>query len=110
LTKKNRELETQREELSDKLERANDSSGDNEKILRNEITALKKNIEILEKNLSDEQSRHAKEMADLTATLKDRLEKLKEQQRKTVNELEESKAQEVEVLNSRWEKATRDRE
>jgi hemoglobin-like flavoprotein len=48
-----RELETSLEESNDKFNRHSESSGDNEKILKNEITALKKNIEVLEQNLSD---------------------------------------------------------
>ena len=83
------------------MTRLGDSSGDNEKILKNQIDALKKNITILETSLSDEQNRHAQEMSDLTANLKDKLERLKEQQRRTISEFEDSKAQEVEVLRSR---------
>lgn len=91
LEKKNRELETIKEELNEKIERHADSSGDQEKVLRIEIDSLKKNIEILEKNLSEEQSRHANEMADLSANLKAKLEKLQAQQKKTLAEFEDSR-------------------
>ena len=77
------------------MERQNDSAGDYEKVLKNEIEALKKNIAVLEQNLSDEQNRHAKEMDDLTATLKSKLDRLIAQQKQTVSELEESKANEL---------------
>ena len=55
------------------MTRLGDSSGDNEKILNNQIVALKKNIVILETSLSEEQNRHAQEMSDLSDNLKDKL-------------------------------------
>jgi chaperonin cofactor prefoldin len=67
------QLETEREELSDKLERHADSSGNQERVLTSQIDALNKNIELLESGLSEEQTRHAKEMAELSANLKEKL-------------------------------------
>lgn len=110
LTKKNRELETEREELHEKLERHADHSGDQEKILRLEIASLNKNIAILEKSLSQEQANHAKEMNELSTNLKAKLDKLQAQQKKTISEIETSRANELEALNRRIEKLNRDRE
>jgi Skp family chaperone for outer membrane proteins len=62
---------------------------------------LKKNISILEKGLSDEQTRHAKEMNELSTNLKARVDKLQAQQKRTLAEIEESRANQIETLNSR---------
>jgi septal ring factor EnvC (AmiA/AmiB activator) len=110
LTKQNKELETEKEELNEKFERHADHSGDQERILRLEIEALKKNIAVLEKGLSDEQTRHSNEMNELSTNLKARVEKLQAQQKRTLTEIEESRANEIKVLTSRLEKALRDRE
>lgn len=84
LMKLNKELETSLEEVREKLERQADHSGDQERILKLEIQALKKNIAVLEKGLSDEQQNHTKEMDQLSASLSAKLEKLQAQHRRTI--------------------------
>jgi DNA repair exonuclease SbcCD ATPase subunit len=110
LSKQNKELETSLEEVTEKLERHADHSGDQERILRLEIEALKKNVSILENGLSEEQQRHSREMEELSANLRAKLEKLQAQHKKTIAEHQQSSANELAVLNSRLEKALRDRE
>jgi Skp family chaperone for outer membrane proteins len=55
----------------------------------------------LEKGLSDEQTRHAKEMNELSTNLKARVDKLQAQQKRTLTEIEESRDNQIETLNSR---------
>lgn len=71
---------------------------------------MKKNIAVLEQHLSEEQTRHAAEMDKLSSNLKAKLESMQAQQKRTIGDLEESRANEISVLNSRVEKAERDRE
>lgn len=110
LSKQNKQLETSLQEANDKLERQADHSGDQERILRLEIEALRKNVAVLEGRLSEEQQRHAKEMEELSSNLRSRVEKLQAQQKRSLGEVEESRANQLAVLNSRLEKANRDRE
>lgn len=65
---------------------------------------------MLEKGLSEEQTRHNTEMNELSTNLKARVDKLQAQQKRTLAEIEESRANEIAVLTSRLEKALRDRE
>ena len=84
LMKLNKQLETSLEEVRERLERHADHSGDQERILKLEIDALKKNIAVLEKGLSDEQQNHSKEMEQLSASLSAKLQKLQAQHRRTI--------------------------
>lgn len=49
-------------------------------------------------------------MEELSANLRARVDKLQAQQKRTIAEIEQSRANELAVLNSRLEKALRDRE
>jgi hypothetical protein len=49
-----------------------------------EIEALKKNIAVLEKGLSEEQQNHAKELEELSASLSAKLQKLQAQHKRTI--------------------------
>jgi hypothetical protein len=49
---------------------------------------LTKNVAILEKKLSEEQRNHSKEMSDLADNLKNKIEKLQANHRKTQSEVE----------------------
>jgi hypothetical protein len=49
-------------------------------------------------------------MNELSANLKSKLDKLQAQQKKTISEIETSRANELEALNRRIEKLNRDRE
>ncbi len=49
-------------------------------------------------------------MNELSTNLKARVDKLQAQQKKTLAEIEESRANEIKILNSRLEKALRDRD
>lgn len=49
-------------------------------------------------------------MNELSTNLKARVDKLQTQQKKTLAEIEESRANEIKILNSRLEKALRDRD
>lgn len=84
LSKQNKQLETSLEEVTEKLERHTDHSGDQERILRLEIESLKKNVAVLENGLSEEQQRHSREMEELSANLRSKLEKLQAQHKKTI--------------------------
>lgn len=107
LNKKIRELDTKCEELGDKLKRENQKSGDAERLLQLEIQSLTKTVTVLEEKLSHEQTNHSKQMSDLSNNLKAKLEKLVITQKKTLAEIEESRANECQSLNERWERASR---
>lgn len=49
-------------------------------------------------------------MNELSTNLKSKVEKLQAQQKKTIAEIEQSRANEIEALNRRLEKSNRDRE
>lgn len=110
LHQENSELQNAKEELENKIERHADSSGDHQKVLEAQISSLKKNVAVLEQHLEDDQKRHAKEMDELSANIKAKVENLQAQQKRTLEEVEAGRANEVEVLRLRVEKAERDRE
>ena len=60
--------------------------------------------------MSEEQSRHAGEMSDLSASMRDKFERLKAAQKKAILDMEESRNNEIDALTRRLEKANRDRE
>jgi septation ring formation regulator EzrA len=72
------------------LDRHADQSGDRIKFLNIEIKSLKKNIAVLESDLSNEQN-YSQEMNDLSNNLKNIVDKLQAQQNKTFAEIEESR-------------------
>ena len=49
-------------------------------------------------------------MSDLSASLKEKLERLRAAQKKAISDMEESRNNEVDAINCRVEKANRDRE
>lgn len=71
---------------------------------------MRKTIQILEGKLSSEQKRHSQEMNEFSNNLNDKVKRLQTAQRKALDELEASRHEQIDNLNSRLEKANRDRE
>jgi hypothetical protein len=86
-----KEMQVKLEHVEEQIAKEGDDHSDTQNIFKAEIDSLRKSIGTLELTLSEEQKKHAREMADYSANLNDRLKKLQITQRKTLDECEESK-------------------
>lgn len=75
-----------------------------------EVESLRNTIQVLEGKLAEEENKHAREMADLSESIYQKVNRLQQAQRKALDELEESRKQEIAALTLRVEKAGRDKE
>ena len=109
LSRKLNEAEVRLEEVEDKLSRQTEENNGNEGLLRVEVESLRNTIQVLESKLAEEENKHAKEMADLSESIYQKVNRLQQAQRKALDELEESRKQEIGALLLRVEKAGREK-
>lgn len=103
------ETEAALEETENKLARKIEESSGNDELLKTEIDALRKTVNILEEKLSAEQSRHSSEMEELSNNINEKVRRLQAAQKKALEDLENSKSEQLSALSLRVEKSDRDR-
>ena len=109
ISQKLSETQATLEETENKLARKIEESSGNDDLLKTEIEALRKTVNILEEKLSAEQSRHSYEMEELSSNISEKVRRLQAAQKKALEELENSTSEQISVLNLRVEKSVRDK-